>query len=53
MIGANRWQSLIESSLPYLNTFKFNFNDYSKTCYDKKVRKLQLFQTHFFTKQHQ
>ncbi|CAF1150047.1 unnamed protein product [Rotaria sordida] len=53
MIDANRWQYLIESSLPYLHTFKFNFLDYSHTCYDEKVIKLQLFQTDFWTKQHQ
>ncbi|CAF1501767.1 unnamed protein product, partial [Rotaria sordida] len=53
MIDANRWQYLIESSLPYLHTFKFNFLDYSHTCYDEKVIKLQLFQTDFWAKQHQ
>ncbi|CAF4123193.1 unnamed protein product [Rotaria sp. Silwood2] len=52
LIDANRWQHLIESSLPYLHTFNFNFGYYAHHSYNEKLIKFQQFQTDFWHKQH-
>ena len=54
MINANRWKNLIQTSLPYLNKFKFNFSCNRKK-YKKKIlcKLFKQFQNDFWCKQHQ
>jgi hypothetical protein len=52
LIDANRWQHLIESSLPHLHVFKFYFIRYFKRHYHKTLNRMRQFQTDLWYKQH-
>lgn len=53
MIDANRWQHLIESSLPHLRVFNFYFGFRFSHYYPKDIlNELQQFQTNFWCEQH-
>jgi hypothetical protein len=53
LIDANQWQHLIESSLPLLRVFNFNFGPYlCDHSYDDMLIKFSLFQTDFWVKHH-
>jgi hypothetical protein len=47
LTDANRWQHLIESSLPQLRVFNFSFNYCDSDSYDEILIRLSLFQTDF------
>ncbi|CAF1421484.1 unnamed protein product [Adineta steineri] len=48
MIDANRWQHLIESSLPLLRIFNFDFHYRHSDPYDNMLIRLSPFQTDFW-----
>src|SRR6202044_2061521 len=52
MVDADRWQYLIETSLPHLHIFQFSFGYCATDYYDEKLIRLQQFQTDFWHKQH-
>ncbi|CAF3513649.1 unnamed protein product [Adineta steineri] len=53
IIDADRWQYLIENSLPHLHIFKFNFSYFTRDSSDEKLNKIRKFQTDFWQKRHQ
>ncbi len=48
----NRWQHLIETSLPHLHVFKLDFRYFKHDSSDEKLSKLRKFQTDLWHKQH-
>ena len=52
LFDGNRWQYLIETSLPHLHTFKFNFHYGCRYDCSKKLTMVQPFQTDFWCKLH-
>ncbi|CAF0941400.1 unnamed protein product [Rotaria sordida] len=53
MMNACQWKNLIQSSLPYLNIFKFNFGCYHNDNDETILKKFKHFQDDFWCKQHQ
>ncbi|CAF1269335.1 unnamed protein product, partial [Rotaria sordida] len=53
MINACQWENLIQSSLPYLNIFKFTFGCYRNDNDEIILKMFKHFQDDFWCKQHQ
>jgi hypothetical protein len=52
MVSANRWQYLIQSSLPHLRVFNFYFSFLSRNCNNDTLNIFQQFQTNFWCEKH-
>ena len=52
MVDANRWEQLINSSLPYLNIFKFKFHLHTRRHRQIISEKFRQFQTDFWQNRH-